>query len=282
MPVSAYGSDLGKGTWRRLINIALEDVGIAAPELINDLSCLAFDQNLREVVGSDVELLLAMAERLAAAPKDRSADYLFCAVKKQPDVRTNVSQLTALSIPDRLAIACDADAPLKRRAVAVLSSCTGEIGPKPTARQHAAREFFRAVHGHCHSAFHPALECIATKTGHPFAYLFPTARADAKHPHRLAMSAQFRRTVIRAKLDPGKVTPHILRHTAITGLVKAGVDLPTIQLFSGHKTLSMVLRYTHLSDDHIDQAVAKMNSAFSEAITPKLHKPNSQAERSAA
>jgi len=103
------------------------------------------------------------------------------------------------------------------------------------------------------------------------AYVFPTSRADAKSPHRTAMSAQFRRAVERAKLDPRKVTPHVLRHTAITGLVRAGVDLPTIQRISGHKTLSMVLRYTHLSDDHIDKAVAKLDSAFSDAITPELH-----------
>lgn len=114
------------------------------------------------------------------------------------------------------------------------------------------------------------------------AYLFPTARSDAKHAHRLAMSAQFRRAVIRAKLDPSKVTPHVLRHTAITGLVRAGVDLPTIQRISGHKTLAMVLRYTHLSDDHIDQAVAKMDTAFSDAITPELHTPPLEAQAGAA
>lgn len=107
--------------------------------------------------------------------------------------------------------------------------------------------------------------------GKPDAYVFPTARADAKHPHRTAMSEQFRRAVVRAKLDPAKVTPHVLRHTAITSLVRAGVDLPTIQRISGHKTLAMVLRYTHLSDDHIDQAVSNLDSAFSDAFTPELH-----------
>lgn len=114
------------------------------------------------------------------------------------------------------------------------------------------------------------------------AYVFPTARSDAKHPHRLTMSAQFRRAVVRAKLDPNKVTPHVLRHTAITGLVRAGVDLPTIQRISGHKTLAMVLRYTHLSDDHIDQAVAKMDRSFSDAITPELHTPSDTGHRGAA
>lgn len=107
--------------------------------------------------------------------------------------------------------------------------------------------------------------------GRPEGHLFPTSRTDAKYPHRQSMSEQFRRVVQRASLDPRKVTPHVLRHTAITGFVRQGVDLPTVQRISGHKTLNMVLRYTHLSDDHIDRSVAKLDSAFSDAITPKLH-----------
>ncbi|MEO7247967.1 MAG: hypothetical protein ABIW31_05895, partial [Novosphingobium sp.] len=56
----------------------------------------------------------------------------------------------------------------------------------------------------------------------------------------------------------------------ITSLVKAGVDLPTIQRISGHKTLAMVLRYTQITDEHVDQSMAKLDAALSEAITPKL------------
>jgi integrase len=118
--------------------------------------------------------------------------------------------------------------------------------------------------------------------GKPDGYLFPTRRADATNSHRQNMSVQFRRAVIRAKLDPNKVTPHVLRHTAITGLVRAGVDLPTIQRISGHKTLAMVLRYTHLSDEHIDQAVANLDSAFSDAIAPELHMAPKDRDRGAA
>lgn len=102
-------------------------------------------------------------------------------------------------------------------------------------------------------------------------WLFPTTRADAKHQHRQQMSQQFRRVVESAGLLPSKVTPHVLRHTAITGLIKDGVDLPTVQRISGHKTLSMVLRYTHLTDDHINDSIAKMDAAFSAAIAPELH-----------
>lgn len=107
--------------------------------------------------------------------------------------------------------------------------------------------------------------------GQPAGHIFPPSNANGKLPHRTAMSQQFRRSVVRAKLDPDKVTPHIMRHTAITELVKAGVDLPTIQKISGHKTLAMVLHYTQLSDTHIDAAVAKLDATFSDTVTPGLH-----------
>jgi site-specific recombinase XerD len=35
-----------------------------------------------------------------------------------------------------------------------------------------------------------------------------------------------------AGLDPELITPHVMRHTAITKLVQAGADLPTIQRIS--------------------------------------------------
>ncbi len=55
-----------------------------------------------------------------------------------------------------------------------------------------------------------------------------------------------------------------MRHTAITRLVEAGIDLPTIQRISGHKTLAMVLRYAHVSGAHIDAAMAALDRTIPE------------------
>jgi integrase len=105
-------------------------------------------------------------------------------------------------------------------------------------------------------------------------WVFPTViPGQSKAGHRTNMARPFARAVVRAKLDPDKVTPHTMRHTAITRLVKAGVDLPTIQKISGHKTLAMVLRYVHVHGEHIDAAIGALNDAFSDAITPELHTP---------
>lgn len=90
-------------------------------------------------------------------------------------------------------------------------------------------------------------------------YIFkggPGSKTGYRHTFRKAFS----RSAIRAGLDPESITPHVLRHTAITRLVKARVDLPTVQKVSGHKTLAMVLRYAHVDGAHIDEAIAALES----------------------
>ena len=113
-------------------------------------------------------------------------------------------------------------------------------------------------------------------------YIFAATLKDGTQGHRRTMARQFERAVIRGKLDPRRVTPHVMRHTAITQLVKAGVDLPTIQRISGHKTLAMVMRYVHLSGEHIDTAIAAIDTAFPDAIAPELHTAAAQLTRGIA
>ena len=57
-------------------------------------------------------------------------------------------------------------------------------------------------------------------------------------------------------------TWHDLRHSCASYLVMNGVQLRTVAEILGHKTFQMVMRYSHLSPDHLKDAISGMNRAI--------------------
>jgi integrase len=55
---------------------------------------------------------------------------------------------------------------------------------------------------------------------------------------------------------------HDLRHSCASYLAMNGVPMRTIAEILGHKTLSMVQRYTHLNAEHLSEAISDMNRKF--------------------
>jgi integrase len=97
-------------------------------------------------------------------------------------------------------------------------------------------------------------------------WLFPSP--EARHGHTVDVRKAFVRAVTAAGLDPIKVVRHTLRHTAITHLVQAGVDLPTVKRISGHKTMVMVERYAHQSGAHIADAMDRLDDRYRSTKKP--------------
>jgi site-specific recombinase XerD len=53
-----------------------------------------------------------------------------------------------------------------------------------------------------------------------------------------------------------KVTPHMLRHTAATLLLRNGADIRIVQEFLGHSSITMTQRYTHVSQQYLREQLA--------------------------
>jgi integrase/recombinase XerD len=58
------------------------------------------------------------------------------------------------------------------------------------------------------------------------------------------------------------VTPHMLRHTVATLLLRNGVDIRVVQEFLGHTSIATTQRYTHVSKEHLISVLRKRHPSI--------------------
>ncbi len=91
---------------------------------------------------------------------------------------------------------------------------------------------------------------------------------DIKNPYifpgRLHAHSKFPRTAWESAISTAEIKDfhfHDCRHSAASELAMNGASLHEIAAILGHKTLAMVQRYAHLSEQHTTSVVERMNNA---------------------
>ncbi|MBA2467423.1 MAG: hypothetical protein H0V46_07465 [Sphingomonas sp.] len=157
----------GQAIWRRLLNIAVEDVGIADLDLLWEVTRLATDRRLREILGPEDELMLATCAKLALAPKDRSVDYVYCAATKLPASIEERSDLLAKSTADLISIAVNKREPQMKRLSAAMLACTeGRRCERLNAQ--AVAQLLAAMPRQCPAALQQMIMTLAEQRSHPY------------------------------------------------------------------------------------------------------------------
>ena len=73
---------------------------------------------------------------------------------------------------------------------------------------------------------------------------------------------------------------HDLRHTFASQVIMRGASLKDVQELLGHRTMSMTLRYSHLTQEHKREAVNLLNglTASKDSASPSGHKTVTKSE----
>jgi integrase/recombinase XerD len=77
-------------------------------------------------------------------------------------------------------------------------------------------------------------------------FLFPST-GKSGHLTRVRLFQLIKELALEAGLDPGLISPHVLRHAFATHLLDNGADLRALQTLLGHSDISTTQIYTHVA-----------------------------------
>lgn len=98
----------------------------------------------------------------------------------------------------------------------------------------------------------------AGKTDTTGRWLFPSAAASG-HITRQQVALDLKELALSAGLDPGKLSPHVMRHAFASHLLAHGADLRIVQTLLGHSDISTTQIYTHVLDERLKSLVRDLH-----------------------
>lgn len=86
-------------------------------------------------------------------------------------------------------------------------------------------------------------------------WLFPSRTSEKGHLTRQRFAQILKDLGDDAGMEPGMVSPHVLRHAFATHMLSRGADLRSVQKMLGHADIATTQIYTHLLSDKLKEMV---------------------------
>ena len=89
-------------------------------------------------------------------------------------------------------------------------------------------------------------------------WLFPSF-GESGHLTRQHFARELKELAATAGVEPGRVSPHVLRHAFASHLLHNGADLRIVQTLLGHADISTTQIYTHVLDERLKSLVRDLH-----------------------
>ena len=90
-------------------------------------------------------------------------------------------------------------------------------------------------------------------------WLFPSPNAKEGHITRDSFYKHLKELAPQAGISPSRITPHVLRHSFATQLLRHDADLRSVQKMLGHESITTTEIYTHIITDELIETVQKLH-----------------------
>lgn len=90
-------------------------------------------------------------------------------------------------------------------------------------------------------------------------WLFPSKGAQDGHITRDSFYKHLKAIAVLAGISPSRVTPHVLRHSFATQLLRHDADLRSVQKMLGHESIGTTQIYTHIINEELINTVQRLH-----------------------
>ena len=87
-------------------------------------------------------------------------------------------------------------------------------------------------------------------------WLFP-GRDPKRAMTRQGFALLLKKAALDARIDPARVSPHVLRHAFASHMLAHGADLRSLQLLLGHADIATTEIYTHVEAERLRQVIQR-------------------------